>query len=201
MTFDWRKEYERQHGKLPGPVTETIGDGDDVQAEEADAGAQETGDHAGQPPSRTEAPRVAAVGRARVAGRSAAAAERVEARKAEPGRPAAARRRAAGPSPDRVLDLLDGPSIAGLKAMAKEAGKSPVQLAADLLTDLLADDAAASEPEPAATDTPAPQANCTDCYDKPGIVIDAFMLRGLRIQKVKCPTCGKTRNRQTGSAE
>lgn len=155
MSFNWRKEFERQHGKLPehsagshDPVgtavpgrgsntaeeagcdyssaasanLETeVHHGHDLQEAEAAPGAPETGDHPGE---RTPLSKSAAL----------------------PGRRALPRKVRAN---DPVLSLLGAGDLTHLDVMAKDAGKTREQLAADLLADIIADDAEAHAEEPA----------------------------------------------------
>lgn len=57
------------------------------------------------------------------------------------------------------------------------------------------------EPAPAEPyeGSPAPGPGCNDCYTRPGIIVDVFHLRGMRVQRVKCPSCGRVRRRQGGA--
>lgn len=125
MSWDWKREFERQHGKLPG-------------AGKGAAAAADAGEPAPSPTPQSRTPRAAC--------RPAVAAPpRVEARKAEPKRKGKAKLRRPEAVSDPILSLLLAGDIAHLDAMAREAGKDRAQLAADLLGDLIADDAEAHE--------------------------------------------------------
>ncbi|MGE0575425.1 MAG: hypothetical protein AB7F22_10465 [Reyranella sp.] len=155
MSFDWRKEFERQHGRLPKRDPQSPSNRDASAGGEASGQGAVPPDAPATPPAgegrvlSDHDPQIGPTGKKLVPAGREGPSPRGGGGPDEPGAPTAA---LTPPPclPDPVLALLGAGDLAHLDAMAAEAGKPREQLAADLLADLLADDAEAHQPQGAA---------------------------------------------------